>query len=64
MDNSNSIVLKERNCPVCGKLFIVPVENIYKLTVTGVLTHYCSYTCYRKVQKEQEEKKVRKKISY
>ena len=55
--------IKERICPVCGKSFIVPVENTYKLTIKQTITHYCRYNCYRKAQREQEEKKVRKKRS-
>ena len=48
---------RNRKCPVCGKSFILPPENIYKLTVKGKLQHYCSYTCYRKIQVKQEEGK-------
>ena len=64
MDNPTNNVIKERNCPICGKLFIIPVENTYKLIVNKVTKHYCRYTCYRKAQKELEEKKLRKKRSY
>lgn len=47
---------KYRDCPVCGKRFIVPAVNLYKLTVAGKVAHYCSYTCYREVQKTRERK--------
>ena len=54
---------RERKCPVCGKAFLKAPENIYKLTVKGVVTHYCSYTCYRAVQKRQERgKKTRRRV--
>ena len=52
--------LDEIKCPICGKNFIIPPENIYKFTVNGKLQHYCSYTCYRKVQKERESGKIYK----
>lgn len=35
-------------CPKCGKTFIKPVENIYRLTIKGKTKHYCSYSCWRK----------------
>lgn len=51
------LVGKEIKCPVCGKLFIVAVKNIYKIRTEDGTEDYCSYTCYRKKQKEREEKK-------
>lgn len=44
----------ERVCPVCGKEFIVPPFNVYKLHIKGIMHHYCSYTCFRKIQKKLE----------
>ena len=44
----------ERVCPVCGKTFILKPLNIYKLYVKGELKHFCSYTCYRVVQRKKE----------
>ena len=44
-------------CSMCENKFIKPVSNTYKLKINDKILHYCSYTCYRKVQKEQEEKK-------
>lgn len=55
MDNITGI--KECICPVCENTFIKPVSNTYKLKIKDKTFHYCSYTCYRKVQKEKEEKK-------
>ena len=46
-----------RKCPVCGKEFIMPPENVYKLVVKGKVVHYCSYTCFRVIQKRLESRK-------
>ena len=51
MDYLDGIV---RICPICGKEFILPCENVYKLIIKGRTKHYCSYTCYRVAQKEIE----------
>ena len=48
---------RERKCPVCGKVFIVAPENIYKLEIDKKKQDLCSYTCYRVIQKRQERKK-------
>ena len=42
-------------CPVCGKSFIIPTENVYKLQIKGCTKHYCSYTCFRVEQKKREK---------
>lgn len=44
---------KEINCPVCGKLFIIPPKNIYKIRNKDGTQHFCSYTCYKQI-KERE----------
>lgn len=44
----------ERVCPICGKHFLVPPLNVYKLTIKGITYHYCSYTCFRVEQKKKE----------
>ena len=42
-------------CPVCGRVFLKPVQVVYKVPVGGGHTRpVCSYTCMRKVEKEQE----------
>lgn len=52
---------RDRVCPVCGKRFLLPLEyNVYRLTVKGKLENYCSYTCYRTVQKRLERGKTYK----
>ena len=48
-------------CDVCKKSFIPAAAHMYKLSVKGRVQIYCSYTCYRKVQKELENKKGKKK---
>lgn len=48
---------RDRVCPVCGKRFLLPPENTYKLTVKGKRVDYCSYSCYRVIQKRQERGK-------
>lgn len=47
----------ERVCPVCGKRFLLPVSNLYKLTIRGKVEHYCSYTCYMAKKREKEGSK-------
>ena len=47
----------EKVCPVCKKTFLLPPFNVYKLPNSHRKdVHYCSYSCFRKVQKEQEKK--------
>ena len=41
-------------CPVCGKLFYPTYQYTYKLVIKNKTINYCSYKCYRKVQKELE----------
>lgn len=49
---------RERVCPVCKKTFLLPPLNVYKINNrNGDPTHYCSYTCFRTVQKKMEEGK-------
>lgn len=50
-----------KKCPVCGKLFPLPPENVYKLSINDRVTHFCSYSCFRVEQKKQEEKHKKKK---
>lgn len=49
---------RERVCPVCKKKFLLPLDrNVYRLIVKGKKVDYCSYTCYRTIQKRQERGK-------
>ena len=52
---------RERKCPVCGKVFLLPPENVYKLQINREWQHFCSYTCYRSVQKQIEAKRNKKR---
>jgi hypothetical protein len=45
-------MIKERTCPICGKIFYPPQENIYKVYVKSGKTGYkkvdvCSYHCWK-----------------
>lgn len=51
----------EMVCPVCGKEFIRPPETVYRLVVKGKTNYYCSYTCFRTVQRKLEAGKRYKK---
>lgn len=53
----------EHRCPVCGKLFYVPdfSEWAYRMSVNGHLKLFCSWTCYRKQEKERDEKRLQSK---
>ena len=46
--------LKIFKCPVCGKDFVHNPSSIYRLVIKQKINWYCSYTCYRNVQKELE----------
>lgn len=52
--------MNDRKCPVCGKPFILPPENTYKLIIKEKRVDYCSYTCFRVEQKKQERNKKNK----
>ena len=39
-------------CPTCGKEFIVPVGNIFKITAKDRVWHFCKYTCKTKAERE------------
>ena len=50
-------VARMRTCPICSKEFLLPYENIYRHTFydrRGTV-NYCSWTCYRKADKELQE---------
>ena len=56
---SEPYLFKEAVCPECGKEFIVPTDNVYHLVVDGKKRHFCSYSCFRAVQKRKEAKRKR-----
>lgn len=51
---------KLRECPICGekKFVLDPSEYVYKIGCK----YYCSWTCYRKAQKEMESKKKKSNL--
>lgn len=60
--------VKERDCPICGKHFVPAAQNIYKIRVkTGNKSKdystkdVCSYTCWRKWEKDREIAKEKKR---
>ena len=46
-----------KTCPICGKSFVLPVQNTYRMVVNKRVVDCCSYTCFRKLQKKEEEAK-------
>lgn len=44
--------LKEKTCQVCGKTFIFRDNWAYKILKDKHVTNYCSWSCMRKVEKE------------
>lgn len=48
-----------RECPVCGRAFIVPPENVYKLYIGGKWVDFCRYNCFRSEQLKQKPKQNR-----
>jgi len=38
----------EKKCSVCGKNFVLPPYNIYKILTKNGSVHQCSYACWRK----------------
>ena len=51
---------KERKCPLCGKDFIVPPQNVYKERVGKEIRPFCSWKClceWRKKHPENEDER-------
>ena len=53
-------MLDSIQCPVCGKMFIKPQANLYRLKINGKVVDYCSYTCYSKEKTKQDRKKKKR----
>lgn len=49
--------MKFVKCFVCGKEFILPPENVYKVNIKGRDQHLCSWSCLRSFQRAKEAKK-------
>lgn len=53
--------IKMVKCSVCGKDYVYNHMSIYKIKVGDSVKNCCSYTCYRKLQKEKENSKQAKR---
>lgn len=59
--------IKECDCPVCGKHFVPASHNIYKIRAKNKKGKWyneqdvCSYTCWRKWEKDREIAKEKKR---
>ena len=42
-------------CSCCGSRYILNSMSIYKFNIGGHVKRFCSYECYRKIQKLREE---------
>ena len=47
----------ERNCPICGKKFYPLPEHVYTRYRNGEWLKFCSWTCFRKDEKDHEVRK-------
>jgi len=47
---------EEKKCKCCGKKVIVlsPEDWVYKRHCGGWIEYYCSWTCFRKTEKEKK----------
>lgn len=54
--------LKEKTCPVCGKQFIYRDHWAYKTMYGDHVKAYCSWTCFRRMEAEEQKKKRRKAV--
>ena len=52
-------IIKKR-CPICGRQFVKAVESAWRIGTT----EYCSYNCFRKVERKQIEKRNTKGLNY
>lgn len=62
MDNSSKkktsrAILGFQECAECKNMFIPASCHLYKKVIKGKTHLYCSYTCYRKMEKQLEENK-------
>lgn len=51
----------EEKCHICGKAFVIPPKNIYKIVIEGRVTHLCSWKCLRVAEREKEAQKEARK---
>lgn len=58
----HALGLITRKCAICGKEFDARKEYVYKKeTKNKTIKWYCSYSCYRKAEKNDKSKKNVKK---
>jgi len=60
MKLANALDLHRRKCNVCGKIFEASNQYVFKTQRTrhrDSFDYYCSYSCLRAYEKEQEKKK-------
>ena len=61
-DKKLNSIFREYKCPICGRKFIIcsAIDYVYKLRAKNVYKYFCSWTCYRKYQKEHlKPKKIK-----
>lgn len=46
-----------RTCPACGKVFVRPVEPLFKVKIDRRKRTCCSYTCWNKIKEQQAERR-------
>lgn len=58
--NSEALGLHEHTCHTCGKNFECRTDYAYKKYTTRSrgTEYYCSYTCMRKAERNEESKKA------
>lgn len=54
--NLDALVGKERRCKVCGKVFIIKPEWVYKKGVGDGTVVFCSWGCLRKWESRRKPK--------
>lgn len=52
--------MRIRKCFVCGKIFVLAPENIYKVRIKGRIKHLCGWNCLMKLEREREAEKKSK----
>ena len=53
-------MFKSVKCPICGKSFVPAPYHVYKMFIKGSYRYLCSWSCYRKAEREKENKKKTK----
>lgn len=53
-----------RRCAACGQAFATLPGYVYHLSVKGLMSWYCSYTCMRTGQRPMEERRRARMLRY